>query len=93
MTLRVFTPRGQTSVHFPQSIHFDASLYTEAVSPLRMAWQSERKLKVVNFPAEQVAVQLPQAMQRSKVGSFAESEKAKSRLALSRSQILDFIDP
>ena len=82
---RVFTLRGQISVHFPQSMHLEASSIAKVVLPLRIWWHITLKLNLVNCPAVQVALQLPQLMHRLNDGSCSVICFARLRLALSKS--------
>jgi hypothetical protein len=77
ITFRVFTFLGQASVHLPHNIHFSISLATASISPLITKRLIFRKLKVVNCDAEQVAEQVPQEMQVSKLGSCFVRNSAK----------------
>lgn len=70
-------PRGQTSIHFPQSMHLSISLERDAISPLRRSRFNFRMLKSISVPALQVAVQPPHERQVLNEGSF-------SRISLSR---------
>ena len=65
------TPRGQTKVHFPQSIHLSNAVAKSLYCPLRnMEWVL-RILNGVKLPAEQVEVQAPQNTHRLNEGTSA----------------------
>ena len=84
----VFTFRGQASVHFPHSMHFDASAMASFALPLRIWWHITLKLNLVNCPAVQVALQLPQLMHSANEGSCSVRCLARFTLALSKSVML-----
>ena len=56
-------PRGQTIVHFPQSMQADSILSTSASCPRCRPSRTFRTLIPVQGDAVQVALQLPQPMQ------------------------------
>ncbi len=59
MSERRFTPRGQTKVHFPQSMHLRSSSSNWPYCPRLKKQCTRRMLKSVNWRAEQVAVHPP----------------------------------
>ena len=61
--LRVWMPLGQTRMHFPHNMHFTNEFRTSSIWLFLIDAIKRRKLKLVESDAEQVAAQLPQAMQ------------------------------
>src|SRR5664279_3057583 len=78
-------PRGQTSWHFPQSIHLAISSASPFVSPRWMSRLIFRGLKSVKRAAEQVAVQLPQPMHHLNDGSCCATNFEIEKSLLSKS--------
>ena len=87
---RRLSPRGQTNVHFPHSIHFSNSLANLSYCA---CWYNDlifRMLKEVNCCALHVAVQAPQFMQRLNEGARFSSWCNLSKSHSSKLTALDF---
>lgn len=82
---RVFIARGHTIVHLPQSRHPLSRFTACCCFPFCRARIALRTLVLVNLPAVQLAVQLPQAIHLSTSGSAFTSSANFSLQALSRS--------
>ena len=84
---RVFTPFGQASWHFPQTIQRLVIGLKDCISPRLQSNMIFRKLKSVNCPAEQVAAHVPQEIQVAALGSLSSSFLYNSEWVVSKSNV------
>jgi hypothetical protein len=91
----VFIPRGQTIMHFPQSMHACIIRSTSPILPLCKERRTFLMLMPENSPAMHVALHDPQAIHLAASGSFLHSSlnKAVSALSISIAELFDNLKP